>query len=332
MNFRSGFLGLLLTLAWTVLPAQELRWFKGNMHTHTVHSDGDEQPARVVRWYRDHEYNFLVLTDHNELTPVATLDTDERDGFLLIPGEEVTVRFNNRPAHQNGLGIRTQVPAVVGRDMVETYQLNANALRAAGGLVQLNHPNWRYAVSAAEIVRLQGIRLLEVWNASGDTNNTPAGGHPGTEEIWDQVLSAGRVMYATASDDMHNLLGDYSASKANPGHGWVVVRARELSQAAILQALTAGDFYASTGIVLDDLRVNEGEYTVRIHPTGEETAYTTTFVGRDGKVLATVFGREATYRIRGDEGYVRARIHDSNGNLAFCQPFFPTGLQKTGLQ
>ena len=46
------------------------RWFKGNTHTHTLNSDGDSTPDEVVRWYRDHSYHFLVLTDHNFLTDV----------------------------------------------------------------------------------------------------------------------------------------------------------------------------------------------------------------------------------------------------------------------
>ena len=45
-----------------------LRWYKGNTHTHTLNSDGDSTPDDVVRWYREHGYQFLVLTDHNFLT------------------------------------------------------------------------------------------------------------------------------------------------------------------------------------------------------------------------------------------------------------------------
>ena len=48
----------------------KLNWYKGNTHTHTLNSDGDSTPEDVVRWYREHEYNFLVLTDHNFLTNV----------------------------------------------------------------------------------------------------------------------------------------------------------------------------------------------------------------------------------------------------------------------
>ena len=64
------------------------RWFKGNLHAHTVNSDGDSTPAAVVEWYREHDYQFLVLTDHNYLTDTGELGKlyGAREKFLLIPG------------------------------------------------------------------------------------------------------------------------------------------------------------------------------------------------------------------------------------------------------
>ena len=50
------------------------RWYKGNTHTHTLNSDGDSTPDAVVQWYREHGYQFLVLTDHNFLTSVDGLN------------------------------------------------------------------------------------------------------------------------------------------------------------------------------------------------------------------------------------------------------------------
>lgn len=51
------------------LTAQELekRWYKGNLHTHSLWSDGDDFPDMIVRWYVEHDYQFLALTDHNVL-------------------------------------------------------------------------------------------------------------------------------------------------------------------------------------------------------------------------------------------------------------------------
>lgn len=46
----------------------ELRWWKGNLHTHSLWSDGDEFPEMIASWYSDRDYNFLALTDHNVLS------------------------------------------------------------------------------------------------------------------------------------------------------------------------------------------------------------------------------------------------------------------------
>ena len=50
-------------------------WFKGNIHTHTTNSDGDSSPDHVSKWYKQNNYDFLVLTDHNHLT---ILDEDKK--------------------------------------------------------------------------------------------------------------------------------------------------------------------------------------------------------------------------------------------------------------
>src|SRR5688572_6489588 len=80
-------------------------WYKGQLHTHTLNSDGDSTPDDVVRWYREHGYNFVAITDHNYLTsidgPNALHGADGK--FLVMKGEEVTDRFGDKPIHVNGL-------------------------------------------------------------------------------------------------------------------------------------------------------------------------------------------------------------------------------------
>ena len=68
------------------------RWFKGNNHAHTRESDGDADPEAVVKWYREHAYDFLVLADHNHLTILDDgSDPANAPGLLMIPGEELTL-------------------------------------------------------------------------------------------------------------------------------------------------------------------------------------------------------------------------------------------------
>lgn len=211
------------------LQAQERLWFKGNTHCHTVNSDGDEFQRRVVRWYRDHNYNFLVITDHNYLTKIEYLDTDTADDFILIQGEEVTDSFEGHPIHINAINIKVMIEPQHGKDKISTLQNNINAVMAAGGIPQINHPNWRYAFNDEEMSQLNNIRLFELFNLSYNCNNFSAGGAPGMEEIWDRLLSRGKLFYGLASDDAHDYAGEFSPKKANPGTGWIMVKAKKLT-------------------------------------------------------------------------------------------------------
>ena len=44
-----------------------LRWWKGNLHTHSLWSDGDDYPEMIAEWYKQHGYHFLAFSDHNIL-------------------------------------------------------------------------------------------------------------------------------------------------------------------------------------------------------------------------------------------------------------------------
>ena len=47
--------------------SRDLRWWKGNLHTHSLWSDGDDYPEAIVAWYKDQGYDFVALSDHNRL-------------------------------------------------------------------------------------------------------------------------------------------------------------------------------------------------------------------------------------------------------------------------
>ena len=57
------------------------KWYRGNLHTHSFWSDGNDFPEMIVKWYADHGYHFLALTDHNILSrgeKWMSLDTVEK--------------------------------------------------------------------------------------------------------------------------------------------------------------------------------------------------------------------------------------------------------------
>ncbi len=297
------------------------RWYKGNTHTHTLNSDGDSTPDEVARWYREHGYRFLVLTDHNFLTSVDGLNAlhgaDEQ--FLIIKGEEVTSSFEGKPLHVNGLDTSRRIGAQTGTSVVDVLQKNVDGIRRENGIPHINHPNFLWAMTADELREVQRYRLFEVFNGHPLVNQEGGGGVPGLEEIWDRLLSSGKLVYGIAVDDAHTFKQPGNPNVAGPGRGWVMVRAPRLESRALLEALEAGDFYASTGVELSEVEVSPTRVHVAVRPV-PSSKYRIQFIGQDGRVLQESIEPTATYTVTGSEGYVRARVLESNGRVAWVQP------------
>ncbi len=294
------------------------RWYKGNLHTHTTNSDGDSSPSTVAAWYADNGYDFLALSDHDHLTDPATVGLDRPSSFLLVRAEELSPG----DVHVNGFGLAATVAPLAAASVAEVIQRNADAVRAAGGVASINHPNYRWAVSAADLLAVRDIRLLEIYNGEPSVNNLGGAGRPSAEALWDIVLVAGRRLYGLAVDDAHHF-ERWGPAYSNPGRGFVCVEAERLTEAAILEALERGAFYASTGVELSGLGLEPtGSIRLEIAARGD-AVYTTTFVA-GGRTLDIQTGGAARYRPRG-EPYVRVRVDDSNGRSAWLQPIFAGG-------
>jgi hypothetical protein len=349
---------VLLLTALALPVASEAAWFRGNTHAHTLNSDGNATPDAVVRWYREHGYQFIVLTDHDFLTDAAPLQAlfGAEGQFLVVPGEEVTQMLadadpahpgGKRAAHVTAINIsHVVIPAgegsgVMGRtaprgtSIAQTYADNLALIREAGGIAQVNHPNFLFSVGVEDMAQLPDGTLFEVWNGHPLINNLGGvddSGHTAlsTEALWDELLSRGKRVWAVASDDSHDYQDVSNPDSPAPGHGWITVRADRLTPDALVSSLQRGDFYASTGVSLENYSTGAQEiaidilasarYGSRLVPT--DSRYLTRFIGKGGRVLAEVPGRRPRYAIRGDEGYVRAVIVDSNGRRAWTQPFF----------
>jgi hypothetical protein len=317
----------LLALAQSSLSSAvaKKRWYKGNLHTHTLNSDGDSTPHEVATWYRENRYNFLVLSDHNYLTDVTGLNAVHAasDKFLLIPGEEVTDSFEKKPVHINAYNPLRLVEPQHGDSVASTIQNNVNEIRRAKAIPSLNHPNFGWAVTVDDMLAVKGLGLFEVYNGHPTVNNHGGGGSPSLDEMWDALLTAGQRLYGIAVDDAH-VFRRFGKEFSNPGHGWVEVRAEALTADAILGAIANGEFYASTGVRIRDIAANGSEYRIEVD-TGNWEKVTTYFIGDGGKVLAKSLDRAAVYKYGGAERYVRARVESSSGAKAWTQPVFRAG-------
>ncbi|MGH9194209.1 MAG: CehA/McbA family metallohydrolase [Acidimicrobiia bacterium] len=298
-------------------------WYRGNTHTHTLNSDGDSTPDEVVRWYREHGYHFLVLTDHNSVTNVEGVNAlhGADAQFLVIRGEEVSGQFGGKPIHVNGLNVARPVTPQGGSSVAEVIQRNIDAIRTASGVPHINHPNVGWTITAEDLKQIWNDRLLEIFNGHPFANNLGGGGHPSLEETWDEVLSSGKLLFGIAADDAHDFKRPWAPDARRPGQGWVMVRAKALTASAIVEALERGEFYASTGVEISDYESSQTTVRLTVREAGT-TKYRVLFIGGGGRILKEVLDNPAVYTITGDEGYVRAKIVDSNGKQAWTQPVF----------
>ena len=342
-----------LTMISAPALSAEQTWRRCNTHTHTNSfpgSDANAPPEQAIAWYKAHGYHCVFITDHEHLTPVETFNT--ASDFLVLRGQEVTQQIVDadpllpngvRHTHVNGLDIAKLVLPVghpdkaKGVTAAETYARNFAGIRAAGGLPHVNHPNLQWSVSFGDLAALKGPYLLEVWNSFPTSNNlggSNGAGHtaPSTEVLWDRLLTAGHLAFAVASDDVHDYFGFDDAANPTPGKGWVMIDSAELTRPAIMAALAAGRFYASTGVILETYAADAKIIRLSYAPSREwvktskgNARFTTRFIGAGGKILAQVTGPTAEYKVRGNEGYIRASIHDSDGRRAWTQPVFLDG-------
>ncbi len=405
-----------LTLHFSVTAAEPARWWKGNLHTHSLWSDGDDYPEMIAEWYKAHGYQFLALSDHNIIADyerwvaiaktkggqvafdkyVARFGTpwvetrpveagkevrlkmlsefgpkfDEPGRFLMVRSEEITDRYLTAPIHINATNVREVIKPQGGTSIVDVMQRNLAEVFAQRGrtgvpmFAHINHPNFGWALTAEELNEVEAEQFFEVYNGHPTVHNeggvagTSNGGgdsavRASTSRIWDIVLTkrvtAGkRVLYGMATDDSHNYHESPAPEKqSRSGRGWVMVRSEKLDAASLIAAMEAGDFYASSGVTLRDVRHDARGISIEIEPQAGVT-FRTEFIGtrkgwdtasepvlgdkgealrttrrysKDvGRVFATVEGTSAKYAFAGDELYVRARIVSSKHKEGVLSP------------
>ena len=305
-------------------------FYKGNIHTHTNKSDGDEDPIKVTEWYKEHGYDFLVLTDHNHRTILDHGNTTETKGTpLMIPGEEVTLNFQKDdvpvPIHINGIGIERVVEPIQSETFVSTIKANVNAIKEAGGIASINHPNYKWAYTTSELIQVDGATAIEVFNGIHDTNVYGSKTRPSSEQIWDAILSSGKLIYGVATDDSHHY-HDFTPQMANPGRGWICVQAESLSAPSIMDSIKDGDFYASTGVYLAELDTSANSINISISTDEDDpaklTEYVTTITGYEGVILHETDSLHVNYELPKNTHYARATIKSSGGFKAWTQPVF----------
>lgn len=376
-NMRFLFLFLLcLILADAQAQKKSVKWYKGNTHTHSYWSDGDDFPEMIMDWYKSRGYDFVSLSDHNTLAvgekwkPIpkhpfrqrrfeeylakygknwVTYKTDsagqisvklktlaeyqplfeEKDKFLIMQAEEVTDSYKGKPIHMGAINVKELIKPQGGNSVAEVMQNNLDAVYAQRERTgqpmfpHINHPNFVWAIKLEDMIHLKGDRFFEVYNGHPHVHNYGDTTTMGMEELWDKLLihyiKQGKpLLYGLATDDSHHYL-ESKVGLANPGRGWIMVKAPALTANALIEAMEKGDFYATTGVELRDVTFRNRRLALEVKPAAGIT-YTIQFWGADksadgiqqaSRLLKEVKGTKASYKLGKKDLYVRAKVISS---------------------
>lgn len=208
------------------------RWFRGDFHSHTVHSDGYNTIDEYVVEARRLGLDFLAITDHNTSSHFEEIALwPARDGVLLIPGEEVTT-FRG---HANVWGLDCWVDFRVDDDA--RMQRVLDWVHERGGLFSPNHPKRGYPW---EFAGVRGYRVVEAWQGPWRLFNTES------VDFWERRLRAGERVAAVGGSDCHSIPPAAYLHPWTLGNPCTWVYAREpLSEASVLDAVRAGHVFIS---------------------------------------------------------------------------------------
>jgi hypothetical protein len=207
-------------------PARGAGWYRGDLHLHTVHSDGQYEVSQLITAAHARGLDFIVSTDHNTCSANRAWPAHRADALLVIAGEEVTTRHGHWLAV--GLPDHGWVDwRYAPRDGV--FPRFAAEVRAAGGIVVAAHPAVPLPGSAWEFGYAH-VDALEVWNGRWNLDDEVS------LRIWQRLLRLGRRVAAVGGSDSHG-------PRQPVGLPQTVVHAADLSTPALAEGLRRGRCY-----------------------------------------------------------------------------------------
>lgn len=335
-----------------------MRYLKGQLHLHSNMSDADASPEVVAKEFRELGYDFIYFTDHFNNFDVRDI---KEEGLLALPGVEWAASVSNpyynsnAVIHTNALGrlredwgvlfkwveaycdnIDDEVFFGKKHTISEVINLTLNEIYRYGAIPTVNHINWWGGdfgpYDYRELLKVDLPYIMELKNAS-DQFEDGYKSLESAEYVWDVLLTNGRDVFCAFTDDSHNysknmrdvLCENNSLPKHMiPGTTCVMVKADQ-NQESIEKALRCGDFYASTGVEIEEFTVRDKSIYVKVKDTGKTNNII--FKGKMGIPLKWVTGNEAEYVFTGsaDEEYVRVKVADCEFKMALTQPVFQNG-------
>ena len=330
------------------------KFYKANMHAHTVISDGKQTPEEVKEAYLAKGYSIVAFTDHEIMMPHYDL---RDESFLPITAYELQLRDWNRQPNciklyhmnlyspdperylsktyckkaawwGNIVNHFTDEMAAAGLEdrgySKEFAQWVIDTATAEGMLVSYNHPVWSLQ-NHDDYSGLKGLWGVEWFNTGCEL----AGYHDSEQPIID-LLSEGERVFPLATDDNHSIYSCFG--------GWIMVKAKSLDYDTVFKALKKGDFYSSTGPEIKSLYVEDCVVHIKTSAakrismvtdrrlTVAKNATDKLLTGAELSLESILTSHEKTKDYR--EAYIRFEVIDKYGNRALTRAYF---LDELGL-
>ena len=279
-------------------------WLKGNIHTHTVNSDGLCTTEEIALEYGRRGYDFVFLTDHDKrVMPGLKIRKP-----LLIPAEEIDFNFKGYSYHFVCLGLEKTWES---KSFHSPMQLLDRAGREGVFVVQA-HPYW-CGLPSHKCRYRRGLTCpgMEVYNTACDWEI--AKGYATVH--WDDLLDAGHHILGFAVDDTHQ--------NSHIAGGWIMVKAENRSSAAILTAIRNGNFYSSQGPEISSIKIRGREIKVACSPAMRINFIANRSGGCSLRASAAKL-EKAVWDVPRGVAYVRVEIVSGSGKIAWSNPvYFP---------
>jgi hypothetical protein len=276
-------------------------WYKGNLHLHTIKSDGFLTDEEVIKCYAEEGYDFIAITDHWKIyqqnghgstSPLLVLEGVELDGY-----DEQGANL-----HVLAIGVSN------GFSLQKNFNSSLYAAREQGALLIWAHPHWTgNTVPEGMRHKFHGI---EIYN---HTSQCEIGKGYATT-YWDTLLENKPNLLGFAVDDAH-----FTPGEPFWKGGWVMVNAPKCTKEAILESLFNGNFYSTQGPMFESIQLNGNKIFVSTSPV----KYIRLIGPKSlGKWIASKGNGIREFEIPSDWTYARLEIEDENGKRAWSNSLF----------
>lgn len=219
---------------------KKLGWYGGDMHSHSIHSDGRQSPTEIAYAMKGVGLSWGMLTDHNSCAGKSEWLANRADDFIPILGNEISTEPSNQSV-VNGYGHLNQtfiekldgtfpdIKNIWAREVFDDHsdlQSIIDATHNQNGIICINHPfqSWDWVGRFKSWNHVKDFDAIEVWNGepphSITVNEWDTLGINITTwamQSWFEILNAGNMIPGFAGSDCHDIYGSgaYPKGKFN---------------------------------------------------------------------------------------------------------------------